>query len=46
MLGRILGNVERVVDDALGYPMMDEDGGGEQEIVPVEGGSNSDGVSR
>ncbi|KAL7493632.1 hypothetical protein ACHAWT_004640 [Skeletonema menzelii] len=41
VLGRILGNVERVVDDALGYPMMDADGGGgEQEIVPVEGGSN------
>ena len=48
VLGRILGNVERVVDDALGYPPMAENGGGggEQDAVSEEGGSNSDGVSR
>mmetsp|Transcript_17719 Transcript_17719/g.27795 ORF Transcript_17719/g.27795 Transcript_17719/m.27795 type:complete len:464 (-) Transcript_17719:1373-2764(-) len=43
VLGRVLGNVESVVDDALGYPMIED--GGEQD-VSVERGSNSDGISR
>lgn len=46
LLGRILGNVERVVDDALGYPMVEDDGGDEQDVVSMEGGSNNDGISR
>eukprot|EP00985_Skeletonema_marinoi_P033188 scaffold40695_cov336-Skeletonema_marinoi.AAC.3 len=47
LLGRVLGNVERVVDDALGYPVDNGGGGGDQDVVPMEeGGVTNEGVSR
>lgn len=42
LLGRVLGNVEKIVDDALGYPIVDDD---HQDVFPMEG-NNSKGFSR
>jgi hypothetical protein len=42
LLGRVLGNVEKIVDDALGYPIVDDD---HQDVFPMEG-NNSEGFSR